>query len=105
MLARYLGDTTPAVRTLRIAQSFPFAIAGPINVDFQFPYAGLIKACGKLQTLEVELFHLHEAQAMDAIGTDFLQQYRSQFLAAMTGEVVESTTTTPTRVYWRSGRH
>jgi hypothetical protein len=98
MLARNLGDATPAVRTLRIAQSFPFAFAGPINVDFQFPYAGLIKACGKLETLEVELFHIFLGEVDDYVHAkdgEFLQEFWTQFKAAMPGDVVENTTTRP----------
>jgi hypothetical protein len=105
MLVKHLGDT-PTVRTPRIVQGFPYiAFArnakedGPSDVNVRFPYTSLIKACKRLLTLEVELFDFDQKDVVDTLDTEFLEHYRSQFLAPIPGDVVENTTTTPTLMY------
>ena len=106
-----LGDG-PEIKVLQVALSFqylPFRQhvdnaldAEPTDVIIDFPYLSLFEACGNLERFELEFFHFdNEGIPFDLkiLHTELLEQLRQRLPAAMAGEVLERTTTTPTRIY------
>ena len=100
-------ENAPQTQSLKIALAFPSIgfrrdemqyHEVEFRVKVHFPYSQFIRVCTKLQTLEIELFHLDDF-AGEVLDIELLDQVRAQVKALLGNDFTEVVTPTPTTAH------